>query len=150
MILNPYILKEGESVRQLFLQIPHLNSEEAWTPNVIRPTRVISLDILPEKDTINILLGCPDWDKRGLANYVEVICSNLRMLIKAFGLIKDKMNIRWFEIDHTTSHVHFKSINFEKDNGTWLSEPHWTELLADQLPFNVSHYLILPQHKSET
>ena len=100
------------------------------------------------EDTINVLLGCPDWEPRGLANYIEVICSNLRMLMKAYGLLKDKMSVCWFEIDHTRSYVHFESINSEEDDGIWLSSPGWTGLLEDQLPFNVNHYLILPQKKT--
>lgn len=91
---------------------------------------------------MNILLGCPDWEPRGLANYVDVICSNLRMLMRAFGIIKQKSSVHWFQIIHTNK-LSFKSFEFQQDDNIWLSDPQWCDISIDDVPFNVEAYRIL-------
>lgn len=146
MILEPYILKDGEPVRRLFLKIPYLRSEKTWQPGILQPTEIITLDILIKHEKAHILLGRPDWNSLGLANFIEVICSNLLMLMESCGLVKDREKVQWFEIAHSMSPIRFESIYFKKDDGIWLSNPSWENISIDEIPFNVDRYrILLPQ-----
>lgn len=150
MILDPYILKDGEPVRRLFLKIPYLRSEEAWKPGILEPTEIITLDILIKEERINILLGRPDWNGLGLANFIEVICSNLLMLMESCGLVKDRKKVQWFEIVHSMYPIRFESLHFGKDDGIWLSSPSWENISIEEFPFNVDRYrILLPQETKE-
>lgn len=146
MILDPYILNDGEPIRRLFIKIPYLRSEEAWRPGILEPTEIITLDILVKEKIINILLGRPDWNGLGLANFIEVICSNLLMLMEASGLVKNIENVQWFEIVHSMYPIRFQSLKFKQDKGIWLSSPSWENMSIDELPFNLDRYrILLPQ-----
>jgi len=143
MILNPYILKDGEPIRRLFLKVPYLRSPKAWEPGILEPTEIITLDILVKEEKVNILLGRPDWNRLGLANFIDVISSNLIMLMEASGVVKNRKNVQWFEIVHSMHPIRFQSIIFQNDDDIWLSNPSWKNIPIEEIPFNVDRYRVL-------
>lgn len=147
MILDPYIIEDGQPVRRLFLKIPFTGQGRKWHPNTTRDTQVITLDITLKNNMIYVLLGRPDWDHIGIAARAETICSNLLMLMEACGLVLERKNVHWFEIVHILKPIRFQSIHFERDDGTYLSNPSWRSVPASSFPFNVDRYSILPQRE---
>jgi len=142
MVLDNYILNEGDPVRRLFMQIPcssnkEANTNEAWHPTTKKESNIITLDILIKDENINILLGRPDWCNFAMADDIEVICSNLLMLMSACGHVKDRKNVQWFEIIHSYSPTHFRTLKFNHDDGIWLSGPVWEPISLEETPFYV-------------
>lgn len=136
MILDPYLLEDGQPARMLFLKIPYASIQKEWEKSSEQNTQVITLDITLKKNCINVLLSRPDWDYIGIAPRLENICSNLLMLMESCSLVKDRKHVNWFKISYTLEPTRFQSIQF-KDNGTWLSDPVLKTLSLEEFPFNV-------------
>ena len=112
MIFDPYIVKNGESIRRLFVQIPHLSDQQPWKANINQPTQIITLDISIQDKKIHVLLGSPDWNSVNITYHIETICSNLLMLMQASGLCQDRTTVQWYQIIHTSQPLLFRKIEY--------------------------------------
>ncbi|OJW47174.1 MAG: hypothetical protein BGO67_03610 [Alphaproteobacteria bacterium 41-28] len=138
MILTPYIIGLHEPIKMRYMK---LRESPFVSPSAPRD-HVLTLDILEKESILHILLGRPDWNRRGLSNDIENICSSLLMLMDLCGLMKTRDQILWYELSlFSFPEIDLQALHF-KDDGQFLSGPAWKSLSPEDSPFNLSNLTV--------